>query len=477
MSEIILFGGTTEGRQLAEYSAEQGIRTVVCVTSEYGHQVLPESPYLCVRTEPMDEAGMIRLIQAEEPVMVLDATHPYAAVVSGHIMGACEKTRTLYQRVSRSREKAEDTGAEGQVVWVRTVEEAAEYLALTGGNILVTTGSKELQAYTKIPGYQERVFARVLPAANILEQCSRHGISGRHVIAMQGPFSKEMNMAMLQQVDARYLVTKEAGKAGGFSEKIQAAFACQAAVIVIGRPEKPEGISVEQAMELLKDKCGTIQAEGKKRLFLLGIGMGGSRQLTLEAVARLQESQVVLGADRMLACIREIVPDVPTQSCYLGKDVLDWLRGNTRYQRVCVAYSGDTGFYSGAKGLLKDLAELPSPLDYEVEVIPGISTVSCLCAKLGTTWEDACLASVHGRDQDPCGLLKEHEKVFLLLGGEDSVSRLCRQLTAGGYGDAWVSVGERLSYPEERVVTGRAEDWMEERFDSLVAVLIRRKAG
>lgn len=472
MSEIILFGGTTEGRQLAECCAEQGIRTVVCVTSEYGHQVLPESPYLCVGTEPLDEAAMIRLIQAESPLMVLDATHPYAAVVSKHIIGACEKTKTLYQRVSRSRERAD---GEGQMVWVRSVEEAAGYLSLTVGNILVTTGSKELLAYTKIPGYRERVFARVLPTAQILEQCSQYGIDGRHVIAMQGPFSKAMNMATLQQVDARYLVTKEAGKAGGFAEKIQAAFACQATVIAIGRPEKPEGISVEQAMELLKDSCGNQPEEGKKRLVLLGIGMGGSRQLTLEAVARLQESQVVLGADRMLACVREIVPEVPTRSCYLGKDVLDWLRGNTRYQRVCVAYSGDTGFYSGARGLLKDLAALPSPLDYEVEVIPGISTVSCLCAKLGTTWEDACLASVHGRDENPCDLLKEHETVFLLLGGEDSVSRLCRQLTEGGYGDAWVSVGERLSYPEERVVTGRAEDWMEEGFDALAAVLIRRK--
>lgn len=474
MSEIVIFGGTTEGRLLAEYSAENGIHAVVCVVSEYGHQVLPESPYLQVRTKALDEEAMVELIEKEKPRMVLDATHPYAAAVTGNILGACDRTGTVYHRVSRKETKNGSLACADNVLWVPSVEAAAEYLATTRGAVLVTTGSKELKAYTSIPGYEERIYARVLPGTEMIEQCQRLGIAGKHIIAMQGPYSREMNAAMLHHTGAGYLVTKEAGAAGGFMEKIEAALACQVFVVVIGRPEKPEGISVKEAFTLLSGCRREPGLADRKKLVLIGMGMGGRRQMTVEAVRRLQESDVILGAPRMLESIGDAVPEAAKVSCYLSQDVMQWLKQHTRYQTVCVVYSGDTGFYSGAKGLLEAIRLEGTGFEYETEVLPGISSVSYLCSKLGVSWEDAYLASAHGRDLDICGLLKDYKKMFLLLGGEDSVGKLCRQMVENGYGHVTVSVGERLSYEDERVVTGRAENWAGERFDTLSAVLIRQ---
>lgn len=474
MADLIIFGGTTEGRLLAEYCAAYRLNAVVCVTSDYGSRMLPESPYLQVHTKSMELQEMAELIAAEKPELVLDATHPYAAVVTGHILKACEMSGVEYLRVSRKKTEISAKENEGSIIGVKNTEEAVQYLARTTGAILVTTGSKELEAYTRIPDFEKRIYARVLPDEKIMAQCRDLGIVGSHIIAMQGPFSKEMNIAMLNHTEAMYFVTKEAGTAGGFPEKIEAAMEAQVSLVVIGRPEKPEGLSPEETMELLNRRWGHDATE-KKRLFLIGTGMGGSGQMTLEAVRQLQTCDVVLGAGRMLADIRDLVPEVPGIACYLKQDVMKWLAENTGYRQVAVVYSGDTGFYSGAKGLLEELQLSGDEFGYETEVYPGISTVSYLCAKLKTSWEDACLASAHGREADVCGLLKQHNKIFLLLGGENSVRDLCGRLAAGGYGDVTVSVGERLGYLEERVVTGRADAWAEERFDTLAAVLIRRE--
>ena len=107
---------------------------------------------------------------------------------------------------------------EETITYVKSIREAVEYLEKTSGNILVTTGSKELSAYTALTDYQERIYARVLSLPSVVEACQKLGFEGKHLIAMQGPFSKEMNEATLRQYECQYLVTKDSGKAGGFGE-------------------------------------------------------------------------------------------------------------------------------------------------------------------------------------------------------------------------------------------------------------------
>ena len=93
---VLLFGGTTEGRELAARLAVRGQRTILCVATDYGREVLePEllaNPCLDVRIGRMDAEEMRRLILEEEPGLVVDATHPYADQVTRNVREACEKT-------------------------------------------------------------------------------------------------------------------------------------------------------------------------------------------------------------------------------------------------------------------------------------------------------------------------------------------------------------------------------------------------
>lgn len=472
MSKVVIFGGTTEGRLLTEYCVNHGMDAVVCVVSEYGRQVLPTDVNLKVLTGPMEEAEMYHLLLEEKPVVVLDATHPYATVVTEHIVEACRKSDMRYVRVSRQMTERQTLDS-GTVRWVDDITQAVELLKTSQGSVLVTTGSKGLQAYTELPDYENRLYVRVLPDRDAVALCQQAGICGNHIIAMQGPFSVDMNRAVIRHTGVKILVTKEGGQVGGFQEKLDAAQACGVDVIVIGRPQKPQGISVEEGLELLGDMEKT---DGKRIISLIGVGMGNVNQLTGESAEQLLKSEVFLGAKRLLEDLNPSFPHTRKEPYYKSEDVLIWLKAHPGYQRIAVLYSGDTGFYSGAKQMLEALSLPEQDLQFETKVYPGISSVSYLCGKLKVSWEDAYLGSNHGRTVDVVELLKHHKKIFLLLGGEDSVRMLCKELVKHGYGAVKVSVGERLSYPDEQVVTKTAEELRNQVFGALAAVLIRNEA-
>lgn len=249
---VLLFGGTTEGRELAEALAGRGVRTLLCVATEYGRDVLGEAllkhPCLEVRVRRMDAGEIAALICRERPALVIDATHPYADQVTHNVREACERTGALRLRCLRPGSEAQTT-EEGTVIRFSSAGEAARWLAERDGKVLVTTGSKELEAFCAMDGFEQRVYARVLPTVLSLEACLKLGLSGRHIIAMQGPFSEDTNRSQLEEFGCRYLVTKDTGDNGGFGEKLRAARAAGAAALVIERPGAESGMSVEQILE------------------------------------------------------------------------------------------------------------------------------------------------------------------------------------------------------------------------------------
>lgn len=488
MCRILIFGGTTEGRILAQYCHEKKIDAWVSVSTGYGRMVLPESRYLHIQESPMDEDEMERFMKHKAISLVFDATHPYAAVVSQNINKACERTGIRHMRVVRepsgsltgscdAGRKDFESEEESRVVWVGSVEEAVLYLNRRPGNVLVTTGSKELSFFTAMDSWEERIFARVLPAASVISACGQMGIRGRHLIGMQGPFSTEMNKAMIRQYDIRYLVTKEAGNAGGFPEKIKAAEKCRITAVVIGRPEKEKGITVEEAKKALSQFLSGHEPHilpEKRKISLIGIGMGGQDQMTVNAYKELQACDAVLGAARMLNSISDAIPNVTKIPFYLSRDILPWLEEHKEYLRIGVLYSGDTGFYSGAKMMAEALAKEPYCQIYDMQMLPGISSVSYLCSRLNTGWEDVRLISLHGREWGITEELKANPRVFALLDGTNTVKHLCRLLKEQGFEKARMSVGERLSYPDERITFGTPDTLEQQKFDSLSAVLIER---
>ena len=121
---------------------------------------------------------------------------------------------------------------------------------------MLTTGSKELEAYTAVQDFQTRLFPRVLPTASVLEKCAALGFPGAHIIAMQGPFSQAMNAALLRETGAEILVTKDTGVSGGFAEKVAAAEEVGAKVLVIARPRVENGKNQAEMQAFLTDLLG-----------------------------------------------------------------------------------------------------------------------------------------------------------------------------------------------------------------------------
>lgn len=204
-------------------------------------------PGIQVKTGRMNREEMEALIREMEPLAVIDATHPYAEAVTENIWEACNHVQVKYIRLLREETPMEEM--EGVRVF-EDCETAAEWLDGQPGNILLTTGMKELPVFADGIRQKERIFARVLLQEDVFERMEELGLSRKQVICMQGPFTREMNTAMLQMVKGDFLVTKESGKNGGFSEKVEAARDAGAVCVVIRRPEQRDGYSPAEVQRL-----------------------------------------------------------------------------------------------------------------------------------------------------------------------------------------------------------------------------------
>ncbi len=247
LAPVLLLGGTTEGHRLAEYLAGRKQPVILCVATEYGREVLGgallDSPWLDIHVGRLDTDQFTALLARKRPGLVIDATHPYADQVTRNLKEACEQIGTERIRCLRPGERDQE-----QVLRFSDSRSAAAYLAGMEGSILVTTGSKELAAFAGIPDFGNRVYARVLPTMDSLEICLKLGLKGRHIIAMQGPFTRDTNVSQLREFGCGYLVTKDTGNAGGYQEKIGAAREAGAVALVIDRPEEEPGLTVEQVI-------------------------------------------------------------------------------------------------------------------------------------------------------------------------------------------------------------------------------------
>ena len=241
--KIFLFGGTAEGHLLAERLAEAGNDVTCAVATEYGQTVLEPRDNLTVLVGRLTAGEMAERLGGFD--VVVDATHPYADKVSENIRAAAAETATPYYRLLRPREEAED------VLWADSPADAAAKLQNLPGNVLLTTGSKDLKTFTAVKDYPSRLFVRVLPSVESLTAALSLGYPASHVICMQGPFPQALNQAMVEAVGAKVLVTKDTGKAGGFLEKAEAARAAGAKLLVIRRPTEETGYTLDALLELL----------------------------------------------------------------------------------------------------------------------------------------------------------------------------------------------------------------------------------
>lgn len=245
--KILIFGGTAEGRQLSDFLVGMGFEVALSVVTDYGRRVLSPRENLEIRAKKMDEGDIRRYLLDCAFGYVVDATHPYAQIVTENIKSACDATGTNYLRLVRSSSLSDHL-----LTCVPDANAAADLLDGTDGNIFLTTGRKNLECFTKIRDYAARCYVRVIPDVLSLQRAMELGFSVSNIICMQGPFGEEINRAMFRMAGAKYIVTKDSGDVGGFDAKIAAAHSLGCEVIVIARPVAEEGYSWQELLDFFR---------------------------------------------------------------------------------------------------------------------------------------------------------------------------------------------------------------------------------
>ena len=228
---ILVLGGTYDSRKLVEGLLVRGRQVIYSSVTAYNVDELPEVEGLSVMIGALDKTAMDRVIAEKRITCLIDATHPYAREVSVNAIAACETAGVSYLRMERARMQDDGETTLGFPDYGAMVD----YLADQNGQVLLTTGSRQLEAYDRLP--KDRLVIRVLPTAKVLAKCEDLGYNPRQIVAMQGPFSYEMNAAMMEQYQIRFLTTKDSGAVGGVDEKIRAARDRGVKVLYIKRPE------------------------------------------------------------------------------------------------------------------------------------------------------------------------------------------------------------------------------------------------
>lgn len=419
------------------------------MATEYGETVLKPDPLVTVHKGRMEQEEIREFLQKGNFAAVVDATHPYAQRITSSIKEAMKG-----MDIPRLRLKREEDGYKSQAVCFGSNEICAKALEQTAGNILLTTGSRDLEIYCRSRQVRDRLYVRVLPAPESISKCIEQGICGRQIIAMQGPFSAEMNEAMIRQYNISCLVTKASGSAGGYEEKLEAAKRTGAKAYVIGRPQgSEEGMGFAEVCRALEKICGRVFVRPDDtclEIILAGAGMGDKNCLTAEVQQAVHRADVLLGSKRLL---EQWGGKDRCHPFYEAAQVIPILR-NMKGKTAVILFSGDSGFYSGCASLYtalkREIGE--KRLKASVRIMPGISSVAFLAACVGESYGDGAIYSMHGKDL--CNLaqkIKGSEKTFLLTSGVRDVNRIGRILEEAEMDDCRVITGYQLSNKNQKI--------------------------
>lgn len=476
MSAVLLFAGTFEGRILAERLVKEGISVEACVATEYGVQVLKGNEGIKLHQGRLSVEEMRALYEQGDYFAVVDCTHPFATVVSENIKESLKGTKLPFIRVRRewgeNHAEGNEAGAkhengEGKRLECFVNAKACAEALLKRQEfqrILLTTGSKELDLFCRDEKLREKLVVRVLPGRESMECCWNLGLEGKQIIAMQGVSTKEMNLAVIRQYGIDCLVTKESGKAGGEDEKLAAAKEAGIPCMLIARPiygeefmECTEQEAFQRIMELSGKIAGEKADAAGMNIVLAGIGMGTEDTMTMELKRVIEKTDYLFGAPRLLAQFTVKCEKYPY---YLAKDILPEIKKiKDRHAsqggrcNVTILFSGDSGFYSGCRGVREALMGLEG---VTVTVLPGISSLAAFCAKIGEEWQDALILSAHGVDAGEWAAkmlhgLRRHKKVFLLTSGDEDVRQIGTILESANMEPERIWVGYQISYREERI--------------------------
>ena len=226
--------GTSEGNEILERVNKITENIVISTATNYGGELLKKYKFKHLNTEPLDEEGFKNLIKDFNIRVFVDASHPYAKEVSKTLMKACYDLNIEYIRYER-KSYLDDIRNE-KIIKIDSYEDLVEVLKDIEGNVLNTTGSNNAGLINSL-NIENRIIHRVLPMPNILQKLIDSGIKVEDIIAIKGPFGKEINNGIIKEYKIKAVITKDSGLEGGIKEKIESAIENDISLIVISRPE------------------------------------------------------------------------------------------------------------------------------------------------------------------------------------------------------------------------------------------------
>ena len=457
--DIILFGGTTEGRKLAYELAKCGVRQYICTASAEGAAALGKVPGAYISSRALSTEAIKQLISRTGAKYIADATHPYAAEISRNIKKAANGDIKII-RVLRK-------GCEGNISSrhkiFKNISEMVQYLNENDGNALSTLGSKASAELTGIKEYKSRIFIRVLDSDESVNKAVSEGFPISNIIAKNPPFFKEENISLIKKHNIKYMLTKDSGTEGGFEEKDKACRETGIELLVADRPVNENGVSVEEAAAFLKrELC--------QKVYILGAGPANAELMSVKAAKILKKAQAVCGSERALENITDMLSGKKIFPSYKADEIAGFARENGDSKIIAVVVTGDSGFFSGAK-------KIAEALDFcYTEFVPGISSLSYFCGVFGIPQQDIKVLSLHGRDAYFINAADRNKRVFMLLDGKNTVKHIASELVRCGMGDVRLYIGSRLSYDNEETACGKAWEFTERDFKE-PAVLLTENDG
>ena len=276
--KVLVFSGTTEGREISSRCAALGFDTTVSVASGYGREMAERDAAgsfgrLTVVENRLSEEEMERVFLGFD--CVVDATHPFAVEVTANIARACAAVGKPCLRLLRKKTAFpldgqssgngecffESDSMDAMCADLAAFDKSRLERGLPLPVVFVSTGSKNISCFERLSMFPDRFYFRVLPSVDSISACIGRGVPSKNIIAMQGPFSELMNEAMFRDTGAGALVTKESGRNGGFFEKVSAAKKCGMAVFSVRRPVE-EGYNVFEDIGELEKELGRLD-EGR----------------------------------------------------------------------------------------------------------------------------------------------------------------------------------------------------------------------
>lgn len=228
---IWVIGGTKDSRDFLEKFLKYESDVIVSTATEYGAKLIEN---LAVKTssEKMDKETMLKFVENNKITKVIDTSHPYAFEVSKNAMEVAKEKNIQYFRFEREKvdilpRKYKD---------FEEIEDLIKYIENLEGNILVTLGSNNVPLFKDLKNLPN-IYFRILSRWEMVKKCEDNNILPKNIIAMQGPFTENMNIAMIEQFNIKYLITKKAGDTGGEREKVSACDKLDVEIIYLNKKE------------------------------------------------------------------------------------------------------------------------------------------------------------------------------------------------------------------------------------------------